>query len=110
MKFIGKWAFLTGLTVAVLSAFIPGYISVVMIILFILGLLVGSMNISEKNIIKFMVALITLLVLGVASINALSILGIVSTWLERILGNFIAFLSAAGLIVSIKAILETAKK
>jgi len=107
---IGKWAFLIGLIIAVIAAFVTGYTELILLVLFILGLIVGFMNIHEKNVVKFLVALVALLVLGVASINALSVLGIISDYLNRILGNFIAFVSAAGLVVSIKSIIETTKK
>jgi len=106
---IGKWAFLIGLIIAVIAAFIPGYAGTILLILFILGLIVGFMNIAEKQVVKFLVAAIALLALGVASINALSVLAIVSTYLDSILSNFIAFVSAAALVVAIKSIIETAK-
>jgi len=110
---IGRWAFIIGLIIAVIAGliadFVSGYTTAILLILFILGLVVGFMNISEKDHLKFLVASIALLVLGVGSINALSILAIVSTWLNAILGNFIAFVSAAALVVSIKAIVEASK-
>jgi uncharacterized membrane protein YfhO len=109
MKEAGKWAFIIGLIIAVIASFISGYAAIILLVLFILGLIVGFLNVSEKNNIKFLVAAISLLVLGVGSISALSILAVVSTYLNAILGNFIAFVSAAALVVAIKSILETGK-
>lgn len=109
-ELIGKWAFIIGLIIAVIAGFISGYPTAILLILFILGLIVGFLNISEKNNIKFLVATIALLTLGVGSINALSVLSIVSTYLNAILSNFIAFVSAAALVVSIKSVVETTKK
>lgn len=109
-ELIGKWAFIIGLIIAVIAGFITGYTEIILLILFLLGLLVGFMNIKDKDLLKFLVASIALLALGVSSISALSILAIVSTYLNAILGNFIAFVSAAALVVSIKAVLETTKK
>ncbi len=106
---IGKWAFLIGLIIAVIAGFISGYTEIILIVLFVLGLVVGFLNIIEKNVVKFLVAIATLLILGVGSLSALEILGIVNTYLIAILGNFIAFVSAAALVVSIKAIIETSK-
>ena len=108
-KALGKWAFIIGLIVAIVMAFISGYTATVLLILFILGLVVGFLNITEKNTIKFLVATATLLILGVASISALSVLGIISSYLNAILANFIAFVSAAALVVSIKAVTDTSK-
>jgi len=109
MEALGKWAFIIGLIIAAVAAFIPGYTGIILLILFILGLVIGFINIHEKNVMKFLVAIVTLLVLGVASINALDVLQIVNVYLKLILGNFIAFVSAAGLVVAIKAIVETSK-
>lgn len=109
-ELIGKWAFLIGLIIAVIAGFITGYTEIILLVLFILGLIVGFMNIKDKDHIKFLLASVALLALGVSSISALSILAVVSIYLNAILGNFISFVSAAALVVSIKAILETSKK
>jgi uncharacterized membrane protein len=110
LKPIGKWAFLAGLVIVVLASFLTAYGTVVALILFLLGLVVGFLNISEKDSNKFLVANITLLTGGIASMSALSMLGVLSTYLVRILANFVAFVSAAALVVAIKAIFETSKK
>jgi len=110
LKFVGKWAFLVGLVIAVIASFLTGYATTVALVLFVLGLVVGFLNISEKDSNKFLVANIALLTGGIASISAVSILGIVSSYLNTILGSFVAFVSAAALVVAIKAIFETTKK
>jgi uncharacterized membrane protein len=110
LKFVGKWAFLVGLVIAVLASFLTGYATTVALVLFVLGLVVGFLNISEKDSNKFLVANIALLTGGIASMSAISMLGIVSTYLVTILGSFVAFVSAAALVVAIKAIFETSKK
>lgn len=106
---IGTWAFLIGLIIAVLAVFITGFAKEVAVILFILGLVVGFLNIHDKNLIKFLVALIVLASVGTASLSALSVLGTVSTYISSIIVNFVSFVSAAGLVVAIKAITESAK-
>jgi hypothetical protein len=108
---IGNWAFIIGLIVAVIAGFLPiSYVAYTLLVLFILGLIVGFMNISDKDLMKFLVAAIALMTLGIASLSALSILGVVSIYLNLILGNFVAFVSASALVVSIKAVIETSKK
>jgi len=109
-KFVGKWAFVVGLVIAVIASFLTGYETTVALVLFVLGLVVGFLNISEKESHHFLIALIALLTGGVASLNAISMFGIVSTYLTAVLGSFIAFVSAAALVVAIKAIFETSKK
>lgn len=110
MKEIGKWAFIIGLIIVLIASFISGYATAVLLILFILGLVVGFLNISEKDHVKFLVAIIALLTLGVGSISALSVIDVASTYLNAILSNFIAFISAAALVVAIKSIVETTQK
>ncbi len=108
---LGKWAFIIGLVIAVIAAFIGTSISALTIalILFILGLIVGFLNISEKQLTKFLIATIALLLLGIGSISALSIIGTVSGYLNSILANVISFVSAAALVVALKAVYSTGK-
>jgi len=80
-----------------------------MLILFILGLIVGFLNISKESSTGFLVAIATLIVMGTGVLNALNILDVINEYLKGILSNFIAFVSAVGLVVAIKAIVETSK-
>lgn len=109
LKLVGRWAFLVGLVIAVIASFLTGYETTVALILFLLGLVVGFLNISEKDSSKFLIANIALLTGGIASMGALSMLGVVSTYLTAILGSFVAFVAAAALVVAIKVIVETSK-
>lgn len=109
---IGKWAFIVGLVVAILAALVTNVLqaSTVLLILFILGLVVGLLNIDKKNTTGFLVAVIALLAVG--SLAALSV-GALATpirYLESMLNNFIAFVAAAALVVSLKAVIVTSKR
>lgn len=106
---LGKWAFIIGLVIAIIAAFIRTAISAstIALILFILGLLVGLLNITEKRHTKFLLATITLLLLGIGSISALSIIGTVSGYLNSMLANIISFVGAAALVVALKTVYET---
>ena len=108
---IGKWAFTIGLIIAIIATFMTGVVSAstILLILFILGLIVGYLNISEKQLTKFLLATIALILLGVGSISALSIIGTISGYLNSILANLIAFVSAAALVVALKSIYVTSK-
>jgi len=106
---IGKWAFLIGLIVAVIAGLIEGYYTIpyLALILVILGLIVGFINIAEKNTIKLLVSIIALIAVGSATIT---VIPAISAYLTSILTNFVAFVSAAGLVVAVKAIVETSSK
>lgn len=100
---LGHWAFIIGIILAVIagSTALP-YLAIV---LFILGLIVGFLNITEKESTAFLVAVIALLMIGVAGLQLGKLTGIVVPILE----NFIAFVGAAGLVVALKQIIVLAK-
>lgn len=96
---IGRWSFIGGLVLAVLAAFIQ--VPSLALILFVLGLAVGFLNIKEKESASFLISVIALLVIGVAGLQ----LGQLTPVISGIFTNFIAFISAAGLVVAIKQVL-----
>ena len=100
---LGRWAVIIGIILAVLAGFseIPN----LAIILFVLGLIVGFLNIGERESVPFLVAVIALLVIGLSGLQ----LGKATPLVVSILNNFIAFVSAAGLVVALKQILEAVK-
>ena len=111
LDLIGKWAFIIGLVIAVLAAFITAVsTATILLILFILGLIVGFLNIDKKNTTEFLVAVIALLAVGSLGALAIGQLAQAVSYLEAILGNFIVFVAASALVVSIKAIIVTTKK
>ena len=98
---IGHWAFLGGLVLAILAGFTA--VPYLAVLLFVLGLIVGLLNIKEKESTRFLVAVITLLLVGVVSLE----FGKLTPVVTPILNSFIAFVSAAGLVVAIKQVLAT---
>ena len=100
---VGRFAFLTGLVIAVVSGFsaIP-YLSV---ILFLLGLLVGAIHIREGETTAFLTAVISLVIIGIAGIQ----FGEFTTIVKIIFQNFTAFASAAALIVALREIFAAAR-
>lgn len=101
----GGWAFIIGVILAVLLAFLPNPLLVVVLIL--LGLLVGVLNVTAEESTKFLVATIALLVAGAAGLSALPSVGSI---ISSILKNIVAFVAPAALIVSLKAVYELAAK
>ena len=98
---VGHWAFIIGLVLAILAGFTA--VPYLAVLLFVLGLVVGFLNIKEKESTSFLVAVITLLLVGVVSLE----LGKLTPVVTPILHSFIAFVSAAGLVVAIKQVLAT---
>ena len=103
-KDMQKWALLVGLIIAIVAAFVS--FSWVPLILFVVGLIVGFLNIDDKETMMFLVAVIALGAIGSQSVSVLSsyVGGFAST-LGMMINNVIAFVGAAGLVVAIKAII-----
>ncbi len=105
---IGKTIFLAGVALAILAALIPQlevYKNVILWVLVSLGFLVGLLNISPKEEIPFLVAVIALLVVS-NSLGKLAELG----WLSGLLSYVDAFVVPAGLLVALKSIWDMARE
>lgn len=100
---IGKIAFLAGLVIAILGAFIDvGWFPWV---LAVLGLIVGFLNVSDGESRGFLVAAIAFML----SAQALSGLPLVGDTITSIMNNIGYFVGAATLLVAIKALFELSK-
>ena len=106
---IGKWAFVIGLALAIIAGLILDIYTVpnLGLILVILGLIVGFLNIAEKDTIKLLISIIALMSVGSLTV---SIIPTISSYLEAMLTNIVIFAGSAGLVVAIKAIIETTKR
>ena len=93
---IGRWSFVIGLVIAILSG-LPGFPQPKLIMI-ILGIVVGFININAIETGPFLIAVVALM-LSVANLN-LNPSGAVGI----ILQNVLLFLSPASVIVSLKAI------
>ena len=102
-KQTGHWAFSLGLVLAVVSPFV--FIPYTGIILFILGIIIGYVNIKGNEGHSFLLAVIALVVIGVGSIQLLAL----TSPVVAILTNIIALASPAALVVAVKQILTTSK-
>ena len=102
---IGRWAFLLGVIISLLAGF-GGQIPALITVLFVLGLIVGFLNITEKESTPFLVAVIALLIIGIAGLQ----FGRFTQTIVAILQNLIAFVSAAAVVVALKQVLSIAKK
>jgi len=105
---IGHWAFVLGLVLAVIAGF-GGEIPSLMTALVVLGLIVGFLNVTEKESTHFLVGVIALLLAGSTGLWV-DVVYTSTSWLLPILNNFVAFVAAAGLVVAIKQVLTIAKK
>lgn len=109
LEIVGRWAFIIGLALAILAGLIEGLYTIpyLTLILVILGLIVGFLNIADNDTVKLLVAIIAVMGIGGLTLSAIPV---IDTYLEAMLTNIVIFASGAGLVIAIKAIIETTRK
>ncbi|HRT02701.1 MAG TPA: hypothetical protein P5513_02030 [Candidatus Diapherotrites archaeon] len=103
---IGAFAFLVGVLMSIIFGLIPGISELqwIYILLIILGIVVGILNISDKNLSLFLLAVLTF----IATSTSLNMLPIIGTVIRNINTNLLHFLCPAALVVSVIAIIRVA--
>lgn len=102
---IGSWAFIIGVVIAVLFGLFGSLNSTVMFILVILGLLVGLLNVTEKETSSFLLASVSLVIVSAFGKNVLGAVFV----LGRILDAIMVLVVPATVIVALKAVYGLAK-
>ncbi len=99
---IGFWAFIVGLIIAVIAGIVLPQNGIIIIILVILGIIIGLLNITAKEIMLFLVATIALVVVG----NVFAPLTVLD--IGKILGSMLSYVATlmapAAIIGAIKAL------
>ncbi len=103
---IGAIAFLTGLIFCILLALVPLHTTIITVILLVLGLIVGFLNIRDKDTTQFLLASIALIATSATPVGDLPIVG---TFLQAVVYNFASFVGPVALVVSIYVIIKTIK-
>lgn len=101
-RMIGKWSFIIGVLLAIAAGVITQLqTATVAWVLVVLGLIIGLLNITEKETTTFLVATIALMAVGAAGLAAV---GYIGPYIKAILANIVAIVAPAALIVSLKAV------
>lgn len=109
MQQIGGWAFIGGVLIAILAGLvtglgmtIPGLIALVLVVL---GVVVGFLNINDKEMDKFLIAAIALMAAGTAGLVQIdSVVAPLGTILQNMVSNIAIFVAPAALVVALKAV------
>jgi hypothetical protein len=104
MDKVGRWAFIVGLVIAVLAAFLS--FSWFGLVLMVLGLIVGFLNVSSSESQGFLIAAIGLTI----SASAVQALPLVGDLVTNIMAGIVAFVTPAILVVAVKVLLATARE
>ncbi len=102
---VGKWAFIIGIIIAVVSGFWT--VPAVTLVMVILGLLVGLLNVTGEETQPYLVASVALMLIGTTVLNETvltTLTSVVGNWLGSVVTNFVAFVAASALVVAIRAI------
>ena len=102
---IGVWAFILGLIVAIVAGYLYPGNSMVMVVLGVLGLVVGLLNITDKEVTLYLLAAITFLI-------AANSLNLVLAFLPETIGivqNITAFVGPGAAIVALRALYDVSR-
>jgi hypothetical protein len=109
-KKIGGWAFILGVLIAVIAGVVPfgPYAQWISAVLVVLGLVVGFLNISSKEVNDFLIAAIALTTIAVSSAG-LALIPAFGGFLAAMVNYIAVFVAPAALVVALKSIYEAAK-
>lgn len=112
---MGEMAFMGGVVIAALVGLVggmfPSLMGVAALALLVLGIIVGFLNVSDKEAVPFLVAAIALSLAGKAGFLMMDTVvpGVpIGTWVTSILGNIAIFVAPAAVIVALKSIKDLA--
>lgn len=102
---IGHWAFLIGVLLSVVLGIAYAGNTAVASVLVLLGIVVGLLNITSKEVNGFLLAAIALIV----SAKSFELIPLLGTTINNILQYIIIFVAPAAVIVSLIAVWKLAK-
>ena len=108
---LGEWSFIFGVVIAIIVSLFKVSDQVggcLVLLLVILGLIVGFLNVTEKETTPFLVAAAALLITGTAG-DSLKIIPVIGGYLQYIVQNIAVFVTPAAIVVALKAIQSLAK-
>jgi uncharacterized membrane protein YccC len=112
---VGGWAFILGVVIAIIAGlaatFAAMYSGYVLLVLVVLGLIVGFLNIKDKQVVNFLIAAITLMAVGTANLVSINLaIPLLGSLIMSIVQNVAAFVAPAALVVALKEVYNIAKE
>jgi len=106
----GKWAFIVGVVLALLAGLFPTFLEAgtVALLLVVLGLVVGLLNVQDKESINFLIATIALMAVGTAGVEVINLFGL-GTLFRNVVLNIGLFVAPAAVVVALKLVYDLAK-
>jgi hypothetical protein len=104
---VGGWAFLIGVILAVVVGLFPNVgTPAVMIVLVVIGLIVGFLNIGDKEVTQFLFSGLVLVLISSAGISLMANIPYISGILTALLVIFVP----ATVVVAVKNVLSLARR
>jgi hypothetical protein len=117
---IGGLALILGVVIALVAGVVSTFAfdatmayasAYVLLVLVILGLIVGFLNVKDKEVVNFLIASIALMVVGTANLSSLnSIVTPLGTLVQTIIQYIAAFVAPAALVVALKEVWNITKE
>ena len=101
---IGRWAFLAGVVLALVFAFIGQMTPEVVSVLLVIGIAVGFLNVKEKEVHSFLMSGVVLIIVSALGQSAFLTFGL----LERMLNALLVIFVPATIIVAIRNVFNIA--
>jgi len=108
MEKVGKISFIGGVIVSIIAGFITS--QWIFAALTILGMVVGLLNISAKEVQLFLLAAVSLVIISALGADQIVKIPMIGITLERMYIALLTFVSPAAIIVALKSIYHHAKK
>ena len=112
---IGEWAFILGVLIAIIAGIVATFVSIgaaadwIIVVLVILGIIIGFLNIKDKEITSFLVAAIALALSWQAFSGLDVLINPLGSLIGQILRYIAVFVAPAAIIVALKAVANLAR-
>ncbi len=113
LGYIGKWSFIAGMTIAVLSGLYSAYTgnplnNFVTSILILIGLIIGLINITPKETLKFLFSVLSIFLLRALGGDFLDTVNIFGPYIYGLINTMMILFIPAMVIVALKQIWDFA--
>ncbi len=111
---VGGWAFILGIVIAIIAGLTAGYLDIITagyiaLVLVILGLIIGFLNLNDKEMQPFLIAAIALMLMQLSA-GGLGLIPYIGLYLVSMVQNIAVFVMPAALVVSLKAVYRLASR
>lgn len=109
MEEIGSYAFIAGILIAVIASFVTLDAALVTGALVVVGIIVGLINVTEKETKEFLMAAVSIVVVSYLAGTGFTAVPTIGIYLQKITMGIMTIVTPAVIIVALKQIYAMAK-